>query len=117
MNTRLLMMSSAVVLDLAGVGATFAPHEILAAAGIAAVHPLPVMVQLMGALYIGFAMANWTARANMIGGIYSRPLSLSNCIHFVAGELALVKSGYANGLVAPIVFALVAYALFAMCFS
>ena len=91
-NTRLLMIYSAVVLDLAGVGAMYAPHEILAAAGIAAVHSLPVMVQLMGALYIGFAMANWTARANMIGGIYLRPLSLSNCIHFVAGELALVKS-------------------------
>ena len=90
MNTRLLMMSSAVVLDLAGVGATFAPHEILAAAGIAAVHPLPVMLQLMGALYIGFAMANWTARANMMGGIHSCLLSLSNCIHFVAGALALV---------------------------
>lgn len=117
MNTKLLMVASALVMGGAGLAATFAPAELLAALGIAVADPLPVAVQLMGALYVGFAMANWTAKDNAIGGIYSRPLSLANCVHFVAGALALLKYEYAHGFGTPLLPALTVYALLAAAFS
>ena len=117
MNPRMLMIASAVAMALAGMAASFAPVELLTAALIPVVDPLPVFVQLIGALYIGFAMANWTAKDNAIGGIYSRPLSLANCVHFVAGALALLKYEYAHGFGTPMLAALIVYALFAIAFS
>lgn len=111
------MIASAAAMALAGAAATFAPVELLAAAGIAAAGPLPVLVQLMGALFIGFAMANWTAKDNVIGGIYSRPLALANCVHFVAGALALLKNEYARGFGTPLLPVLLVYLPFAAGFS
>ena len=117
MNTRLLMIASAATMGVAGLAGTFAPAEVLAAAQINATDPLPVIMQLLGALYIGFAMANWTAKDNAIGGIYSRPLSIANCVHFVAGALALLKYEYAHGFATPMLIPLFVYALFAIAFS
>ena len=48
-------------------------------------------MQLLGALYLGFAMLNWMTKASLIGGIYNRPLAIGNFMHFAAGALALVK--------------------------
>ena len=90
MNPRILMIASAVAMALAGMAASFAPVELLTAALIPVVDPLPVFVQLIGALYIGFAMANWTAKDNAIGGIYSRPL--------FAGELRALRRGCAGAV-------------------
>jgi hypothetical protein len=117
MNTRILMVASAAVMGIAGLVTTFAPVEVLSAFAIPVNDPLPVLVQLMGALYIGFAFANWTAKDNAIGGIYSRPLSVANCFHFLAGALALLKYEYAHGFGTPMVAALILYALFAIAFS
>lgn len=125
MNTRILMIASALAMGAAGLAATFAPLELLGALKVAPSGPLPVLIQLLGALYIGFALANWTAKANVIGGIYSRPLSLANCVHFVAGALALLKYTYAtaiggataNAFATPMVVALVIYLGFAACFT
>ncbi len=117
MNTRILMVTSAATMGIAGLVATFAPVEVLNAAAIPVNGPLPVFVQLMGALYIGFAMANWVAKDNAIGGIYSRPLSMANCLHFFAGALALLKYEYAHGFGTPMIAVLIVYALFAIAFS
>ena len=51
---------------LAGAVLLFAPREVMPAS-----HP-PVLVQLIGAALLGFALANWTARGAMLGGIYGR---------------------------------------------
>jgi hypothetical protein len=125
MNTRVLMIASALAMGAAGLAATFAPAELLVALNVAPVGPLPVLIQLLGALYVGFALANWTAKANVIGGIYSRPLSLANCVHFVAGALALLKYTYAaaigstvaNALATPMTVVLAIYLGFAACFT
>jgi hypothetical protein len=117
MNTKLLMTSSAVFMAVAGVLLEFAPHEILnyfeaSAAGIA-----PLFLQLIGSLYLGFAMMNWMAKTVLIGGIYARPLAAGNFSHFLIGALALLKYAYA----APnlwIVWALaVIYSLLAILFG
>jgi hypothetical protein len=86
------MAASSLFLGSAGLFASFAPQELLALLNAPAVGALPVMVQLMGALYFSFALVNWTAKDNIIGGIYSRPISMGNLAHFVMGALVLAKS-------------------------
>lgn len=91
-HTRLLMIASALLLGVIGVVASFAPDVCLRALG-AEPSPLQmVIVQLLGAAYVGFAMLNWMAQHVLIGGVYGRPVVVGNLLHFTAGGLALVKA-------------------------
>lgn len=116
MNTKLLMAASSITLALVGLATSFAPVELLATLKISPTNPLPVIIQLLGALYLGFAMTNWMAKDSLIGGIYARPLSVGNCLHFAAGSLALFKYQLATGFHCPLTVALVVYAIFALAF-
>ncbi len=117
MNTKILMIASALVLGLAGLAATFAPAELLAAWGAPATEQTVILVQMMGALYFSFALLNWTAKGVMIGGIYARPVSFGNFLHFAMGALALAKQELARDLGLPVLVALVIYAVFAILFG
>ncbi len=116
MNTKLLMAGSSLTLALAGLATSFAPVEILTSLKISSTGPLPVIIQLLGALYLGFALMNWMAKDSLIGGIYARPLSIGNCLHFTVGALALFKHQLATGFHGPLTVALVVYAIFALAF-
>ena len=107
------MLCSAVFTAVLGVAATFLPQEILLSVG-ATTHPFVVlMVQITGALYLGFAFLNWSTRSNLIGGIYGRPLVIGNLMHYLITGLALVRV-LGNGETAPIIWSLtVVYVLFA----
>ncbi|HEX8293251.1 MAG TPA: hypothetical protein VF570_15930 [Pyrinomonadaceae bacterium] len=117
MNTKILMTASSLALGLAGLAASFAPAELLRASGSPAAEPLPVLVQLLGGAYLAFAIANWTAKDSLIGGIYARPLSLANCVHFLTGALALTKQQLSQGANMPLLGLLVAYTVFAVGFG
>jgi hypothetical protein len=86
------MASTALVLGAAGIAASFLPHDILVGLGVAPVVPLPLLVQLLGALLFGFALLNWLAKDMSIGGIYGRPIVVGNLAHFVIGALTLLKA-------------------------
>jgi hypothetical protein len=117
MNTKFLMGSSALVMAALGVGATFLPQEIVASLGGGSGRTLPLLVQILGAAYLGFAMLNWMAKESLIGGIYSRPVSMGNFLHFAIAGIALVKA-VAAGERALIVLACTAiYAVFALAFG
>nr|MBO2514265.1 hypothetical protein [Gammaproteobacteria bacterium] len=68
----------------------FAPHE-LGAALDAPVSGSGIAVQLLGTVYIAFAVTNWIGKDKPIGGIYSRPLSVGNFAHFAIGALVLLN--------------------------
>jgi hypothetical protein len=102
MNTRLLLGSSAVVMGIAGIAASFLPQELLSLLDVVPTIALVVLVQLFGALLFAFAMVNWTARGAAMGGIYGRPIALGNLTHFVVGALALLKSAM-NGAGDPVI--------------
>lgn len=36
-------------------------------------------------------MINWNIKSSLIGGIYNRPIAVSNFAHFFIGGLALIK--------------------------
>ena len=117
MNTKLLMISSAVVLAIVGLAATFLPQEILQYAGASGSGLDVVIVQLAGAAFLGFAMLNWMARANVIGGIYSRPIALGNFLHFTVAGLAMVKAALGGARSVEIVIGAVVYVVFAAAFG
>jgi hypothetical protein len=117
MNTKTLIVTSSLALGLAGIVASFAPSELLRALGSpAAAAPVPVLVQLLGGAYVAFAITNWTAKDSLIGGIYSRPLSLGNSVHFLTGSLALAKQQLSQGVSPPLAVVLAVYSIFALCF-
>lgn len=86
-----MMTSSALVLGSMGLALTFIPSEILVYFGLESIKLLQIVLQLIGALYFGFAMLNWMSKASMIGGIYNRPTAIANMAHFMIGGLALIK--------------------------
>jgi hypothetical protein len=62
MNTKVLMISSSLFLGASGTILTFLPDESISSIGIT---PNPISTlsfQLLGALYLGFAILNWMAK-------------------------------------------------------
>lgn len=113
---RALMALSALAMAAAGLAATFAPGELLAAVGAGADAWSELLVQLAGALYLGFAMMNWMARGSLIGGIYGRPVALGNLVHFVVMAFALARAAVPEPT-PVLVAAAVVYAVFALWFA
>ena len=117
MNSRLLMIAIAALHAAMGLLLSFAPEETLAFMGQPATGRVPVLLQLAGALYLGFAVMNWTAKGSVLGGIYGRAIVLGNLLHFTMGALALLKAAMATGL-GMIVWVLTGiYAVFALLFG
>ena len=92
MHTRLLLASSAAFMGILGLVASFAPQEVLVRLGVPPVAVLVVLVQVTGALYLGFAMVNWMSKGIRMGGIYSRPLAMGNLLHFAVVAATLWKA-------------------------
>jgi Na+-driven multidrug efflux pump len=117
MNTRLLMILSAVFTGSLGLGATFLPQEIIAHFGDNPEVLAVLLVKVAGALYLGFAFLNWMARGNLIGGIYSRPVAMGNFLHFAVVAVVLSKAMMAGSRDLAVVIGLVAYFAFAVWFG
>ena len=111
------MVASSAFLAVLGLALTFAPGELLVMLGAPASAPVTVVLQLAGASYLGLALINWTARGLIIGGIYARPLSLGNLVHFLSGSMALLKYLLSAGIQPLLLPVLVGYALLALAFG
>jgi hypothetical protein len=116
MNTKLIMTISSLAMGVVGLGLTFLPKEIAAYlmgvenAGIA------IILQILGALYFAFAMLNWTAKGNLIGGIYGRPIAIGNLTHFTVAAMAVIKAYISLGLFWLVPLSIV-YSIFALLFA
>ena len=117
MNTKLLMSLSALFMAALGLGASFLPQEIMLHAGNRGDGIGVLLVQALGALYLAFAALNWMARANLIGGIYSRPVALANFMHFAVLAVVLLKALLAGSHAPELVFFAVIYSVFAVAFG
>lgn len=118
MNSKLLMTASSVFMGLIGIALIFMPNEVLETLGLMPNETLTLILQLTGALYFGFAMTNWMAKAVLIGGIYSRPLSIGNFSHFFIAGLALVKISLNSDTSSTYIYGLtIIYVLFAILFG
>ncbi|QHT71143.1 hypothetical protein GXP67_33075 [Rhodocytophaga rosea] len=88
-DTKVVMSLCAVMLGIWGVLLSFLPEELASLFGWTEANF--IILQMLGALYFSFAIINWTAKANIIGGIYGRPIAIGNFTHFVIGSITLLK--------------------------
>lgn len=117
MKSKYLMMASAVVMGLAGVILIFAADEVMSYLDITANLRVSLIFQLAGALYFSFAILNWKAKDNIIGGVYSKPVALGNLMHFLVGGMALIKAATGHSGTTLITGASVIYLVFAILFA
>lgn len=111
------MSASALALGVPGTILTFLPQELVHYVGLAPEQVLLMLVQLCGALYLAFALLNWMAKANLIGGIYSRPVAMGNFLHFMMGALLLLKAVFNAPVSLVLVVACLCYCCFALLFG
>lgn len=111
------MISSALIMAVCGVILEFLPHEVLTFYGASSDNITAVLLQIAGALFLGFAVLNWMAKAVLIGGIYARPLAMGNFLHFIVGALALLKFAFTAANHWTVWAATVIYAIFAVLFA
>ena len=117
MKTKLLMTSSAVFFGIIGILLSFLPNEIAEYLSVEPTIITILFLQILGALYLGFGILNWTAKGTLIGGIYNRPIALGNLMHFVVGAITLVKVIYnVQTHTEIIIFLSVFYVIFALLF-
>jgi len=117
MNTKILMITSALLMAICGILFQFIPNIILRLFEVDSNPILPLLVQMMGAMYLGFAMMNWMAKTVLIGGIYARPLAMGNLLHFMIGALALIKFAFSNPHLWTIWITAIFYSIFAILFG
>jgi hypothetical protein len=97
--TRILMILSAVFMAVLGLLTSYFPDRVLETHGTVPDGPTMLLIQMMGALYLGFAILNWTARGVIIGGIYARPLALGNFLHFAMVAVMLTREAIDHGVI------------------
>lgn len=85
------MILAAIFLAVIGLACSFAPDEILPFITGKENSAEKLILQVMGALYMAFAMLNWMSKGGIIGGFYHRPLTTANFIHFMIGSITLTK--------------------------
>jgi hypothetical protein len=116
-KTKVILVASSLLLALGGLAALFMPQEVLSHFGVVPTAPLPLLVQIGGALYLGAAAMNWTARGSPLGGIYNRPVGMANLVHFFIGAAALAKALFNGGISAEGWIIFVVYAVFGVAFA
>jgi hypothetical protein len=116
MATRILMVTSAAFLALVGLAESFVPEKVLEIHGTVPDNATLLIVQMMGAIYLGFAFLNWMARGVLIGGIYARPIAIGNFLHFGMVAVMLTKAAVVYEA-APLAMSAFVYSVFAVGFG
>jgi hypothetical protein len=118
MNTKTLMTISAIFLAVNGFGFTFFPNEISVLLINDDNHIFILILQILGALYLGFSILNWMSKTNLIGGIYSKPLLIGNLLHFFTASMALIKLTFKVETNLQLIFSYtIIYSLFTLFFG
>ncbi len=118
MNTKIVMIASTLFLAFMGFNFSFLSNEFLNLLNIDSNQITVLLFQLLGALYLGFAILNWMAKGTLIGGIYNKPIAIGNFMHFGIGAITLIKIALKIETYTEIIIPLtVVYTLFALTFA
>lgn len=118
MNTKLIMTLSAIYMGIMGIIFIIIPDIVLSQLKIEFNNTTVLLLQLMGALYYGFAMLNWMTKSAVIGGIFNRPIAVANFTHFFIAGISLLRGlRHASTFFNPITIVTVIYVAFAICFA
>ena len=116
--TKTLMIISAIFLAVNGFVFSFFPNEISVLLTNDDNHIFTLILQILGALYLGFSYINWMSKNSLIGGIYNKPLLIGNLLHFLTSSMALIKLAFKfeNNLQLILSYTLI-YCLFTLFFG
>ena len=118
MNTKTLMIISAIFLAVNGFGFTFFPDEITRLLINDDNYILILILQILGALYLGFSILNLTAKASLIGGIYNKPILIGNLLHFFTASMTFIKLTFKAETNLQLIFSYtIIYSLFTLSFG
>ena len=118
MNTKTLMIISAIFLAVNGFGFTFFPNEIAGLLINDDNYIFILILQILGALYLGFSILNWMSKASLIGGIYNKPILIGNLLHFFTASMALIKLAFKVETNLQLIFSYtIIYSLFTLSFG
>lgn len=96
LRTRALMSTSALLLFAAGMALSFVADDVLALL-VNDLDPVAFfLAQVVGAAWLGLAFLNWMNRGMSMGGIYGRPVSMPNFMHFAILAILFVKLALAR---------------------
>ena len=101
MNTRILQTLSTAFFGACGIVALFAPEIFLSAISMAFVTP-HWPVQILASAFLALAIFNWMTRGFAMGGIYGRPVVLTNFTFFFVAAMSTVRPVLAGGRPGPI---------------
>lgn len=116
--TKTLMTISAIFLAVNGFGFSFFPNEISVLLTKNDNQFFTLILQVLGAFYLGFSYINWMSKNSLIGGIYNKPLLIGNTIHFLTASMAMIKLVFKleNNLQLIVPFTII-YCLFTLFFG
>lgn len=98
MISSIVSRVSAAVLALGGVVLLFAP-DVLLPLVIPAFPPSAAWFgQMLGAAWLGVAALNWLQRGLLLGGIYGRPIVLTNLALYFVGGLSVLRALLEGGV-------------------
>lgn len=117
MKPKVLMAASAIFMGILGGAATLLPQEILTRFGAQPDGVAALLVQIAGALYLGFAIQNWMAQGNLMGGIYGKPVALGNFVHFSMVALVLPRASVGGQLPLELLILAACYVILAVWFG
>ena len=118
MNTKTLMIISAIFLAVNGFGFTFFPNEIAGLLINDDNYIFILILQILGALYLGFSILNWMSKASLIGGIYNKPILIGNLLHFLNASIAMIKLTFKAETNLQLIFSYtIIYSLFTLFFG
>lgn len=112
-----LLTASAIVYFMASLAAIFAGGELLEFAGAAGTPLELALLQLLGAAVFSLAMLNWMNRYSRTGGIFGRPLVVTNFANSAISALMLIHLARRAGVSAALGIALGFYILLALAFG
>lgn len=119
MNSKSLQTSSSLFLGISGITLLFFPQELVQIVYEGNSNALfEIIIQLISALFFGFAMLNWMSKTILMGGIYGKAIYVSNFAHYSIGTLSLlrwgIKEDYFNY---PFILVLIIYTGFSLCYG
>jgi len=115
MNSKFIMIICAAILGIIGVILIFLPKESEVYLNMG--NSKAIVFQILGALYFGFAIINWTAKGNLTGGIFNRPIVIGNFTHFFIGSLILIKFTIVHTSQIVLILIMIAYLALAVTFG
>ena len=118
--TRLLQTLSMAVLGACGIVALYAPEVFLSAISMAGAVP-HWPVQLLAAAWLALAMFAYMTRGFAMGGIYGRPVVMTNFMFYFVAALVSLRPALNSGRPGPIgvvaIFGVFAFAYGSLLFA